>query len=85
MTPEEKKEIADRQTDSLTEGRSDTNGGYTLDRMIRIALDLSIENDFDKLIEIIKNEHFTPKPQDAAKLSADELLEQMNRLRKKKL
>ena len=42
MTPEEKKEIADRQTDSLTEGRSDTNGGYTLDRMIRIALDLSI-------------------------------------------
>ena len=41
-------------------------------------------NDFDKLIEIIKNEHFTPKPQDAAKLSADELLEQMNRLKKKK-
>ena len=41
-------------------------------------------NDFDKLIEIIKNEHFTPKPQDAAKLSADELIEQMNRLKKKK-
>ena len=41
-------------------------------------------NDFDTLIGIIKSEHFTPKPQDAAKLSADELLEQMNRLKKKK-
>ena len=41
-------------------------------------------NDFKHLIEIIKNEHFTPKPQDAAKLSSDELLQQMSRLKKKK-
>ena len=41
--------------------------------------------DYSKLIEIIKNERLTPNPQEAAKLSTDELREQMNRLKKKKL
>lgn len=41
-------------------------------------------DDFESLIDVIKNEHFTPKPQDAAKLTSDELLEQINRLKKKK-
>lgn len=40
--------------------------------------------DFNNLIDVIRSEHFTPKPQDAAKLTPDELLEQVSRLRKKK-
>ena len=48
------------------------------------SYDSVAKDDYDTLISIIKNERFTPKPQDAAKLSADELLEQMNRLKKKK-
>ena len=42
-------------------------------------------DDFDRLIDVIRTEHSALKPRDAAKLSSDELLEQMNRLRKKKL
>ena len=41
-------------------------------------------NDFEVLTDIIKSERFTTKPKDAAKLSTDELLEQMNRLKKQK-
>ena len=40
--------------------------------------------DYLTLIDIIKNERMTPKPQEAAKLSTDELLEQISRLKKKK-
>lgn len=40
--------------------------------------------DFENLIGIIRTEHLTPKPQDAAHLTQDELLAQMSILRKKK-
>ena len=40
--------------------------------------------EFRNLIELIRTEHLTPKPQDAAKLSPDELLAQMSRLKKTK-
>ena len=43
-----------------------------------------VSQDYQKLTEVIKSERFTPKPQDAAKLSSEELLEQMSRLKKKK-
>ena len=37
----------------MSTDNSQKTGGYTLDRMIRIALDLSSENDFDKLMRKI--------------------------------
>ena len=40
--------------------------------------------DFNTLIDVIRSAHFTPKPQEAAKLTSDELLKQMSILRKKK-
>ena len=40
--------------------------------------------DFDRLIEVIREESARPTPRDAANLSADELLEQMKRLKQKK-
>ena len=41
-------------------------------------------SDLDTLIRIIETEHETPKPQDAANLTEDELLKQMSLLKKKK-
>ena len=46
--------------------------------------DAIASQDYLTLIDIIKNERMTPKPQEAAKLSTDELLEQISRLKKKK-
>lgn len=41
-------------------------------------------NDYDNFIEIIRKEHFTPDPREAAKLSSEELLAQMYRMKKEK-
>ena len=41
-------------------------------------------DDFDDLVDLIKSERFIPKPQDASKLTSDELLNQMSLLKKKK-
>ena len=40
--------------------------------------------DFDRLIEVIREESTRPTPRDAAHLSADELLKQMKRLKQRK-